>query len=109
MSIISKIFGTHSDHEIKHIMPIVEAIESRADKFKNMSESELKGMTDVLKKRLADGETLDDILPDAFATIREAAWRVLGLRPYKVQLIGGIRSEERRVGKECRSRWSPYH
>ena len=99
MSIISKIFGTHSDHEIKHIMPIVEAIESRADKFKNMSESELKGMTDVLKKRLADGETLDDILPDAFATIREAAWRVLGLRPYKVQLIGGIILHQGRIAE----------
>ncbi len=99
MSIISKIFGTHSDHEIKHIMPIVEAIESRSDKYKNMSEKELKGMTDVLKKRLADGESLDDILPDAFATIREAAWRVLGLRPYQVQLIGGIILHQGRIAE----------
>ncbi|MBP5493129.1 MAG: preprotein translocase subunit SecA [Clostridiales bacterium] len=99
MSIITKIFGTHSDHEIKHIMPIVEAIESRSDKYSNMSEAELKGMTEVLKKRLKDGETTDDILPDAFATIREAAWRVLGLRPYRVQLIGGIILHQGRIAE----------
>ncbi len=99
MNIITKIFGTHSDHEIKRIMPIVEAIESRSDKFAAMSETELRGMTDVLKKRLNDGESLDDILPDAFATIREAAWRVLGMRPYRVQLIGGIILHQGRIAE----------
>ena len=99
MSIITKIFGTHSDHEIKHIMPIVESIEGLSDKFSNMSESELRGMTDVLKKRLADGESTDDILPEAFATIREAAWRVLGMRPYRVQLIGGIILHQGRIAE----------
>lgn len=99
MNIITKIFGTHSDHEIKHIMPIVEAIESRNEKYQAMSESELRGMTDVLKKRLKDGESLDDILPDAFATIREASFRVLGMRPYRVQLIGGIILHQGRIAE----------
>ena len=76
MSIISKIFGTHSDHEIKHIMPIVEAIESRADKFKNMSESELKGMTDVLKKRLAEK---DDEGAKDMAGIYEVAMEAINM------------------------------
>ncbi len=99
MNIITKIFGTHSDHEIKHIMPIVEAIESLNEKYQAMSESELRGMTDVLKKRLKDGESLDDILPDAFATIREASFRVLGMRPYRVQLIGGIILHQGRIAE----------
>ena len=99
MSIITKIFGTHSDHEIKHIMPIVEAIESLSDKYEKMSEDELKNMTNVLKKRLADGETLDDILPDAFATVREAAKRVLGMKHFQVQLIGGIILHQGRIAE----------
>jgi preprotein translocase subunit SecA len=99
MSIITKIFGTHSDHEIKHIMPIVEAIESLSDKYEKMSEDELKNMTNVLKKRLADGESLDDILPDAFATVREAAKRVLGMKHFQVQLIGGIILHQGRIAE----------
>ncbi|MBO7564740.1 MAG: preprotein translocase subunit SecA [Clostridiales bacterium] len=99
MSIITKIFGTHSDHEIKHIMPIVESIESLSDKYEKMSEDELKNMTNVLKKRLADGETLDDILPDAFATVREAAKRVLGMKHFQVQLIGGIILHQGRIAE----------
>ncbi len=99
MSIITKIFGTHSDHEIKRIMPIVESIEKLSDRFSDMSEAELRGMSDVLKKRLANGETTDDILPEAFATIREAAWRVLGMRPYRVQLIGGIILHQGRIAE----------
>jgi len=99
MSIITKIFGTHSDHEIKHIMPIVEAIERLSDKYEKMSEDELKNMTNVLKKRLADGETLDDILPDAFATVREAAKRVLGMKHFQVQLIGGIILHQGRIAE----------
>ncbi len=99
MSIITKIFGTHSDHEIKHIMPIVEAIESLSDKYEKMSEDELKNMTNILKKRLADGESLDDILPDAFATVREAAKRVLGMKHFQVQLIGGIILHQGRIAE----------
>ena len=73
MSIITKIFGTHSSHEIKRIMPIVQKVESLSDHFEAMSESELKQMTPKLKARLDSGETLDDILPEAFATVREAS------------------------------------
>ena len=87
---MNKLFGTHSQREVKAITPTVDKIEALSDTYKAMSEAELKGQTDVLKGRLQKGETLDDILPEAFATIREAADRVLGMRPYRVQLIGGI-------------------
>ncbi len=99
MSIITKIFGTHSTHEIKRIMPTINKIEALSDHYANMSESELRGMTDVLKTRLSGGETIDDILPDAFATIREAAFRVLGMKPYQVQLIGGIILHQGRIAE----------
>ncbi len=99
MSIITKIFGTHSDHEIKRIMPIVNKIEALSDRFEGMSESELRGMTSEFKSRLDNGETLDDILPEAFATIREASLRVLGMKPYRVQLIGGIILHQGRISE----------
>ena len=77
MSLLDKIFGTESERKLKKILPLVDLIESKADRYAAMSDDELRAQTDVLKKRLADGETLDDILPDAFATVREADWRVL--------------------------------
>jgi len=99
MGLFSKLFGTYSDKEIKRITPIVNEIESLADKFHDMSDDELRGYTDVLKSKLADGKTLDDILPEAFALVREADERVLGKRPFRVQLIGGILLHQGRIAE----------
>ena len=99
MGLITKIFGTYSQRQIKKIIPTVDAIENLADRYKAMSDEELRSMTDVLKKRLADGETTDDILPDAFAVIREADDRVLGKRPFRVQLMGGIILHQGRIAE----------
>ena len=99
MGLISKIFGTHSEREIKKITPIADKIEALSDKYRAMTDEELSSQTGVLKNRLAKGETLDDILPDAFATVREAAWRVLGKRHYYVQLIGGIIIHQGRIAE----------
>ena len=96
---MNKLFGTHSQREVKAITPIVDKIEALGDTYKAMSEAELKGQTGVLKGRLQKGESLDDILPDAFAVIREAADRVLGMRPYRVQLIGGIILHQGRIAE----------
>ncbi len=90
MSIFEKIFGSFSDKELKRIKPITEKIMGLEDKYRAMDDKELRAMTPALKERLAAGETLDDILPDAFAVCREAATRVLGQTHYEVQLIGGI-------------------
>lgn len=99
MEIIKKIFGTHSDHEIKRLMPLVEKIESLEPEYSKLSEEELKAKTGEFKERLAHGETTDDILPEAFATCREAAWRVLGMKHYRVQLIGGIVLHQGRIAE----------
>ena len=99
MNIIEKIIGTYSEREVKRIMPIVEDVLALEDKYSKLSEDELKGKTKELKKRLEDGETLDDILPDAFATAREAAWRVLGMKHFKVQIIGGIILHQGRIAE----------
>ncbi len=99
MSIITKIFGTRSQREVKKLLSTIDKIESLDEKFSAMSEKELRGMTNVLKKRLADGETLDDILPEAFATVREAAWRVLEMKHFQVQLIGGMILHEGRIAE----------
>ncbi len=99
MSVFTKIFGTRSEREIKKMMPIVSEIEALSDKYEKMSETELRGVTGALKERLSNGETLDDILPDAFAAVREAAWRVLGKKHYRVQLIGGIVIHEGRIAE----------
>jgi len=99
MGLFSKIFGTYSQRQIKKILPLVDAIENLADKYRAMTDAELRAMTDVFKKRLADGETLDDILPDAFAVIREADDRVLGKRPFRVQLMGGIILHQGRIAE----------
>ena len=99
MGIFAKIFGTRSDREIKKIKPIVDKILSLEEEYKALSEEELRGKTAVFKERLSQGETLDDILPEAFAAIREAADRVLGMRPYPVQLIGGIVLHQGRIAE----------
>ncbi len=99
MGLMSKLFGTYSERQIKKIMPLVEKIESLADEFAKKTDEELKAMTAALKERLANGETLDDILPEAFATVREADWRVLGKRPFRVQLIGGIIIHQGRIAE----------
>ena len=90
MGIIQKLFGTHSEHELKRIYPIVDKIEALRPTMQALSDEELRAKTDEYKKRLADGETLDHLLPEAFATVREAAKRSIGMEHYRVQLIGGI-------------------
>ncbi len=99
MNLIEKIFGTHSERELKRIEPIVEKIESMRDAMMAMSDEELKDRTKQFKERLSAGETLDDILPDAFATVREAARRTLGMEHFRVQLIGGIILHQGRIAE----------
>ena len=90
MGLMDKLFGTRSQREIKKLQPTVDKILSLEEEYKALSEEALKGKTQEFKDRLSAGETLDDILPEAFAVCREADWRVLGLKPYPVQVIGGI-------------------
>ena len=99
MGLFDKIFGTYSERELKKIDKIVDEVESLADKYGKLSDEELSGMTPIFKDRLAKGETLDDILPDAFAAVREAADRVLGKRPFRVQIIGGIILHQGRIAE----------
>ena len=99
MGLFTKLFGTRSDREIKHIQPIVDQILRLENEYKELSEDALKAKTQEFKNRLENGETLDDILPEAFAAIREAADRVLGMRPYPVQLIGGIVLHQGRIAE----------
>ena len=99
MGFTAKLFGTRSDRELKRIYPLVDRIESLEDEFRALTDSELRGKTAYLKERLANGESLDDILPEAFATVREAADRVLGMRHYRVQLIGGIILHQGRIAE----------
>ncbi len=99
MGLLAKLFGTSSAKELKRIEPIVQKIEALEEEYKNLTDAQLQAKTPELKGRLANGETLDDILPEAFATCREAAWRVLGMRPYRVQLIGGIILHQGRIAE----------
>ena len=99
MGLFTKLFGSYSDRELKRIMPIAKAVEDRDEQMTALSDDELRAKTDELKQRLADGETLDDILPDAFAVAREAAWRVLGMKPFPVQIIGGIVLHQGRIAE----------
>ena len=99
MSLMKKLFGDYSSRELKSIYPIVDKIDALADEYKAMSDAQLKAKTQEFKDRLANGETLDDILPEAFATVREAADRVLGMRPYRVQLVGGIVLHQGRIAE----------
>ena len=99
MGIVTKIFGTHSEREIKRITPIVNKIESYRDDMMALSDSELRGKTDEFKKRLAEGETLDDIMPEAYAVVREATRRVINQEHYRVQLMGGIILHQGRIAE----------
>lgn len=99
MKIIDKLFGTHSEHELKRIKPIIDKIESLRDEYNNMSDDEVKAKTLEFKERLKKGETLDDILPEAFATVREAGRRALGMEHYRVQLIGGLILHQGRIAE----------
>ena len=99
MGIFSSLFASYSEKQIKKIIDTVNSIEALSDKYERMSDEELRMVTDLLKSRLANGETLDDILPDAFALVREADWRVLGKRPFRVQLMGGILLHQGRIAE----------
>ena len=99
MGLFTKLFGTRSDREVKRIMPLVKAIEALSEPYKALSDEELKAKTQEFKDRLDQGESLDEILPEAFAVCREADHRVLGLRPYQVQLIGGIILHQGRIAE----------
>ncbi|MBO4418493.1 MAG: preprotein translocase subunit SecA [Oscillospiraceae bacterium] len=99
MGLITKLFGSTSEREVKKLRPIVERIEALEPQMKELSDDELRGKTAEFKKRYAEGETLDDLLPEAFAAVREAALRVLGMRPYQVQLIGGIILHQGRIAE----------
>ena len=99
MGLITKLFGTYSERELKSIYPIVDKIEAMADEYRALTDEELRAKTPEFKARLANGETLDDILPEAYAAVREAAGRVLGLYPYRVQLIGGIVLHQGRIAE----------
>ena len=99
MGLLEKIFGTHSENELKRIYPIVDRIEAMDEEMQQLSDTELKGKTAEFKKRLEEGETLDDILPEAFAVVREAASRTLHIKHYRVQLIGGIILHQGRIAE----------
>ena len=99
MGLFKSIFGDYSSRELKSIYPIVDKIEALGDEYKALTDAELQAKTPEFKERLANGETLDDILPEAFATVREAADRVLGMRPYRVQLVGGIVLHQGRIAE----------
>ena len=99
MSLVDKIFGTHSERELKRIMPTIDKIVDMRDDMMKLTDAQLRENTKLFKERLAKGETLDDLLPEAFATVREAARRVLNMEPYKVQLIGGMILHQGRIAE----------
>ena len=99
MGLFDKIFGTRSQREVKKLQPLVNKVLALESEYGSLSEEALKGKTAIFKERLAKGETLDDILPEAFAAVREAAWRVLGMKPYPVQIIGGIVLHQGRIAE----------
>ena len=99
MGFLTKLFGSHSDHELKRLYPIADKIEALSDSYAAMTDEELRAKTDEFKQRYNAGESLDDLLPEAFATAREAAWRVLGMKPFRVQLIGGIVLHQGRIAE----------
>jgi len=99
MGLFDKLFGTYSERELKKIYPIADAVDRLDAEYSGLSDSELQAKTGEFKSRLAQGETLDDILPEAFAAVREAAWRVLGMKPFRVQVIGGIVLHQGRIAE----------
>ena len=99
MGLFEKVFGTYSQRELKRIRPIADAVEALADEYKALSDAELRGKTAKFKNRYAQGETLDQLLSEAFAAMREASERVTGMRPFYVQLIGGIVLHQGRIAE----------
>ena len=99
MGVFEKIFGTYSSRELKRVMPLVQKIEALEDQFRRLSDEQLRGKTEEFRGRLQAGETLDGILPEAFAAVRETADRVLGKRPFEVQLIGGVILHQGRIAE----------
>ena len=99
MGFLDKIFGSYNDRELKKLKPIVDSIEALEAEYAAKTDEQLRAKTDEFKRRLSEGETLDDILPEAFATAREAAWRVLGMKPFRVQLIGGVVLHQGRIAE----------
>ena len=99
MKLVEKVFGTHSQRELKRIMPLVDKIEGLRPAMQALSDEELRAKTDEYKKRHAEGESLDDLLPEVYATVREAARRVLNMEHYRVQLIGGIILHQGRIAE----------
>ena len=98
-NIIEKVIGTYSDRELKKIYPIVDKVTALEETMAAKSDTELRAMTDEFKKRLKNGETTDDILPEAFAVCREASWRVLGMKHFPVQIVGGIVLHQGRIAE----------
>ena len=99
MGLITKLFGTTSEREVKRLKPIVDKIEALEPVYQALSDDDLRGKTEEFRTLLAGGKTIDDVLPDAFAAVREAAWRVLGMKPYRVQLIGGLILHQGRIAE----------
>ena len=99
MGLFDKLFGTYSEREIKKLNPIVDKIEALSDEYSKLPDDKLRVMTEKFKARYAGGETLDSLLPEAFAAVREASWRVLGMRPFRVQLIGGVVLHQGRIAE----------
>ena len=99
MGLFDKMFGSSSSRELKKIQPLVDATLALEDKFSKMSEDELRSMTDKLRDKLVLSSDIDAILPEAFATVREAAWRVLGMKHYPVQIVGGIVLHQGRIAE----------
>ena len=99
MGLLKKLFGTSSEKELRAIKPIVDKIEALDGEYSKLTDEQLRAKTAEFKKRVADGESLDDILPEAFAACREAAWRVLGMKPYRVQLVGGVVLHQGRIAE----------
>ncbi|MBQ7312000.1 MAG: preprotein translocase subunit SecA, partial [Clostridia bacterium] len=99
MSLVTKVFGTYSDRQIKKIKPLLYQVNALSDKYKAMSDADMRAQTDIFKKQLASGSTLDDILPEAFACVREAGDRILGKRPYDVQVLCGIILHQGRIAE----------
>ena len=99
MGLFNKLFGSYTDKELKKLYPIADQVEALNDEYSKLTDDELKAKTPEFKERLAQGETLDDILPEAFAAAREACWRVLGMKPFRVQIIGGIVLHQGRIAE----------
>ena len=99
MGFLKKIFGSHSDHELKRLYPLADKIDALSDEYAALTDEQLRAKTDEFKQRYDAGESLDDLLPEAFATAREASWRVLGMKPFRVQLIGGIVLHQGRIAE----------